>query len=77
MSSRLVAPHPLPSQPVHDHMQVVHRAGGEGDGMHRCRRSLERNEVERKGRGGRREGGYGEVINKDLGTGIPCADGFN
>jgi hypothetical protein len=40
-------------------MQVVHRAGGEGEGMHRCRRSLERNEIERKGmkRGGRREGG--------------------
>jgi hypothetical protein len=33
----------------------------------------EGNEKRRK----ERRGGYGEVINKDLGTGIPCADGFN
>lgn len=53
---------PLPYQPVHDHMHVVQRAGsrrGRRDPRRRalCRPSLERNEIERKRRGGRREGG--------------------
>ena len=69
---------PLPSHPVHDHMQVVDRAGGEGDGMHRAAAGAwrERDREERNEEEEGEKGGYGEVI-KDLGTGIPCADGFN
>lgn len=51
---------PLPYQPVNDHMHVVQRAGSRretGSTPPLCRPSLERNEIERKRRGGRREGG--------------------
>jgi hypothetical protein len=72
---------PLPYQPVHDHMHVVQRAGsrrGRRDPRRRCavrawRETRSRGREEEEGE----KGGYGEVINKDLGTGIPCADGFN
>jgi hypothetical protein len=54
---------------------------GEGDGIHAAARCAVRAWRETRSRGREEEegekGGYGEVINKDLGTGIPCADGFN
>lgn len=66
---------PLPSQRVHDRMHEIHRPGWRRE-MGCSRRSLERRDKEeREEEEG--EGGYEEVINKDLERGIPCADSFN